>query len=131
MNIDFSKMVTIEDKQLEKIENLKQSIATVRYEHETSGILVNGFFLNTGRDSQALLTGAALEAFMDDTYTCRWKTSEGFIELDAPSLIAMSRAMRKHVQACFNREADLLEHVNAGTYQDSMLEEGWPNEIQK
>lgn len=131
MNIDFSKVITKGDKYVERLNNIKNTIAAKRYMEETSGILVNGFFLNTGRDSQALLTGAALEAFMDDTYTCRWKTAEGFIELDSASLITISREMRKHVQACFNREADLLEHVDAGTYEDSMLEEGWPNEVQK
>lgn len=126
MKFDFSQMITIEQKQSEKVSKVKQHIADRRYNEETRGITVAGFFLNTERDSQALLTGAALEAFMDDTYTCRWKTSEGFIELDAPSLIAMSRAMRQHVQACFNREADLLDALENGSFTSDMLEVGWP-----
>lgn len=126
MKIDFGKMITAEEKTAEKISKLKQMIAERRYQEETRGITVAGFFLNTERDSQALLTGAALEAFMDSSYTCRWKTAEGFVELDSASLINISRAMRQHVQSCFNREADLLEALENGSFTSDMLEVGWP-----
>ncbi|WEW99795.1 DUF4376 domain-containing protein [Pseudomonas nitroreducens] len=106
--------------------DLKSLISTRRYLAETAGIIVNGMPLDTGRDSQALVTGAALQALIDSTYTCQWKTSEGFVELDAVHIIAMSSAVRAHVQECFDREAELLVHLEAGTFVDSMLEEGWP-----
>lgn len=125
--IDFSKMVTIEDKEISAKAQLKADIAARRYKAETQGIVVDGTFINTERDSQALITGAALSAFMDNTYVCRWKTPDGFIDLDSTSLINISQVMRKHVQACFDREDVLVTALENGTYTESMLEEGWPN----
>lgn len=125
MNIDFSKMIVI-DREKERTNQIKSEIASRRYAEETRGINVSGFYLNTERDSQSLLTGAALAAYMDSNYTCRWKTSEGFVELDASSLINISHVMRQHVQSCFDREGDLLAALEDGTYADAMLDEGWP-----
>ena len=127
--IDFSQMITPED-QLSKEDRITRSnIATKRYAVETQGIVVDNMFINTERDSQGLITGATLSAFMDPTYVCRWKTPVGFVELDAPTLITISQEMRKHVQSCFDREEQLLKALEAGTYTESMLEEGWPSGI--
>ncbi|MBB1605199.1 MULTISPECIES: DUF4376 domain-containing protein [unclassified Pseudomonas] len=101
-------------------------IAARRYQAETAGITVNGTDVPTARDSQALVTAAMLAAVLDPNYTCRWKTTEGFVTLDAQALIAMASAMRAHVQACFDREAELLAHLEAGTFEESMLDQGWP-----
>lgn len=101
-------------------------IAARRYLAETSGITVGGMFIDTGRDSQALITGAALSAFIDPTYLCNWKTPDGFVQIDAPTLIAVSKAVRQHVQACFDRESELLSALEAGEYAPDMLEKGWP-----
>lgn len=101
-------------------------IADRRYQAETAGITVNGMHLPTDRDSQALVTGAALAAVIDSNYRCQWKTAEGFIELDAQQIIAIASAMRAHVQACFDREAKLLAMLEAGTYTDVLLDQGWP-----
>lgn len=102
------------------------AIAARRYEAETAGISVNGMPLDTGRDSQALVTGAALAAVIDSAYICQWKTAGGFVDLDAPQIIAIASAMRAHVQACFDREAELLDAVAAGTYTAEQLDQGWP-----
>lgn len=103
-------------------------VAARRYQAETAGITVDSMTIDTGRDSQALITGAALAAMLDPAYTCSWKTQAGFIELTAEQIIALAQAVRAHVQACFDREADLLEALASGTFTDAMLEEGWPNE---
>ncbi|MCV6429375.1 DUF4376 domain-containing protein [Pseudomonas aeruginosa] len=101
-------------------------IAARRYQAETAGIIVNGMALPTDRDSQALVTGAALAAWMDQDYTCQWKTADGFVALAAQQIIALASAMRAHVQACFDREAALLDALAAGTYTDEQLDQGWP-----
>lgn len=101
-------------------------IANRRYKAETAGITVNGMPLDTGRDSQALVTGAALAAVIDPNYTCQWKTAGGFVDLAAQQIIDLASAMRAHVQACFDREAALLDALAAGTYTDEQLDEGWP-----
>lgn len=80
---------------------------------ETAGIDVNGFTVRTDRESQALITGAALKAMQDSTYSCRWKGVGGFIELTAPQILAIADAVRAHVQSCFDREAELLPLIDA------------------
>ena len=89
----------------EDLRNRKyREIATARYNAEIAG--VNG--IRTDRESQGLITGAALKAMQDNTYTCNWKGVDGFITLTAPQIIAIADAVRQHVQACFDREAELL-----------------------
>ncbi len=90
-------------------ERKAQELAEARWRAETGG--VDG--IRTDRESQALITGAALKAMQDETYSCKWKTEGGFTELTAPQILAIADAVRTHVQACFDREAELLALVDA------------------
>ncbi len=94
-------------------EQKKAEIAASRYTRETAGTTVNSILIDTGRDSQALITGAALAAVIDDSYSLNWKTSAGFIHLTAPEIIAVAQAVRAHVQSCFDREGELVAQVDA------------------
>lgn len=91
----------------------KADIAAARYEAETAGTTVNGITIDTGRDSQALITGAAVAAMLDDGYSLNWKTATGFIHLSAQEIIAVAQAVRAHVQSCFDRESELVALVDA------------------
>ena len=91
----------------------KAEIAAARYEAETAGTTVNGVLIDTGRDSQALITGAAVAAMLDSEYSLNWKTESGFIHLSAPEIIAVAQAVRAHVQTCFDREGELVAQVDA------------------
>lgn len=91
----------------------KAAIAAMRYEREIAGVEVNGILIDTGRDSQALITGAALAAMLDDDYSLNWKTEAGFIHLTAPQIIAVAQAVRAHVQSCFDKEGELVALVDA------------------
>lgn len=91
----------------------RAEIAAARYEREIAGVEVNGILLDTGRDSQALITGAALAAMLDENYSLNWKTTSGFIHLTAPEIIAVAQAVRAHVQSCFDREGELVALVDA------------------
>lgn len=102
------------------------AIAARRYQEETKGTDMNGTGTSTSRESQSLITGAALQATIDSTYTCCWKTASGFIDLSAQQILNLATAVRAHVQACFDREAVLLDAVTAGTFTPDMLEQGWP-----
>jgi hypothetical protein len=108
-------------------EFVKQVVASRRYTEETKGIVVNGIAINTERSSQGLILGAALEAFMDPDYTLNWKTPQGFIPLNAPTVLFIAKAIRAHVQACFNREAVLVAALDSNSYNDSMIDSGWPS----
>lgn len=102
-------------------------IADRRFQAETGGMIYQGMMLATDRESQSLITGAAVSAMLDEAYTVRWKTADGFVELTAEQIIGVATAVRAHVQACFDREAELLAEVEAGTLTPEMLDEGWPN----
>lgn len=106
----------------------KASIAAARYKVETAGTTVNGVLIDTGRDSQALITGAALAAMLDDGYSLNWKTSAGFIHLTAPEIIAVAQAVRAHVQTCFDREGELVALVDAAQNVDELnvIRITWP-----
>lgn len=109
------------------VDEVEATIAARRYEEEVGGITINGLQINTDDRSKLLINGAALEATIDPSYTMQWKTQDGFVELNSQQVIAIARAVRAHVQACFDREAELLAHLEAGTFTEDMLEEGWPS----
>lgn len=106
----------------------KQEIAAARYKAETAGVTVNGILIDTGRDSQALITGAALAAMLDENYSLNWKTTAGFIHLSAPEIIAVAQAVRTHVQTCFDREGELVALVDAAETKEDLDEIiiSWP-----
>jgi hypothetical protein len=106
----------------------RAAIAAARYSTETAGTTVNGITIDTERDSQALITGAAVAAMLDDNYSLNWKTDAGFIHLSAPEIIAVAQSVRAHVQACFDREAELCALVDAAETKEDLDEIiiSWP-----
>lgn len=127
VSIDWSKLITQEQKQEKATAARRASIASKRYDVETSGIVFNGIQIDTGRDSQGMIAGAALGAVLDPAYVCRWKTPSGSVTLDSDQLKAVAQAVRAHVQACFDREFELIDHFDQGTFTEDMLDDGWPN----
>ena len=106
----------------EDLRNRKyREIAQARYNAEIAG--VNG--IRTDRESQGLITGAALKAMQDNTYTCNWKGIDGFITLTAPQIIAIADVVRQHVQSCFDHEAELLPLIEAATTQAELNVVKW------
>lgn len=101
-------------------------IAARRFQAETGGTTVAGVQVNTERDSQALLTGAAFAATLDPAYHIKWKAATGFVDLSAQQIIGVASAVRAFVQSCFDRESELLGAVADGSITGEMLEEGWP-----
>lgn len=110
----------------EQREQITQQIAGRRWQAEVAGIDIGGMRIDTGRDIQALITGATVQAMLDPSYALRWKTPDGFVDLTAEQIIGVATAARAHVQAAFNREAELLEALEAGTFTPEMLDQGWP-----
>jgi len=114
------------EREQQQRDELAQQIAERRWQAEVAGIDVGGMHIDTGRDSQALITGATVQAMLDPSYALRWKTPDGFVDLTAEQIIGVATAARAHVQACFNREAELLDALEAGTFTPEMLDQGWP-----
>lgn len=101
-------------------------IADRRWAAEVAGVDITGIHVDTDDRSKLLINGAALEAMIDPGYVMKWKTLSGFVELQAAQVLAVARAVRAHVQACFDREAVLLDAVANGTITADMIEESWP-----
>lgn len=102
-------------------------LAALRFGNETAG--VSG--LRSDRESQALLTGAALAASLDPEYTVDWKSTAGWTTLDAVQLLAAAQTVRGHVQACFSNERGLAAAIDAAEDMDAVLAidlgQGWPS----
>ena len=108
------------------VEQWADQIAARRFEVETGGVTVAGVQINTERDSQSLLTGAAFAASLDPEYRIKWKAATGFVDLTGEQILGIASQVRAFVQACFNREAELLGAVADGSITAEMLEDGWP-----
>lgn len=104
-------------------------VAAERFKREAAGVVVDGLHIETTRESQALIASTGLSAVLDPEYRCNFKTLTGFVSIGSAQIIAIAKAVRAHVQACFDRELTLLRAVEAGTYTQAMLEEGWPSSL--
>ena len=114
--IDWTKVITVEDKFAKAKEAKKAEIAQARYEAEIAGVTINGVSIKTDRETQAVLTAACLQAYIDSGYSLNWKTGDGtFVSLAAEQIMAFGTAVRAHVQSCFDREAELLPLIEAAT----------------
>lgn len=113
---------TLEEAKAAKLDE----IANARFEAETGGVDVQGTHIATDRESQALITGAALQATQDAGYKCQWKAKGGFTELTAEKIKAVAVAVRAHVQSCFDKEKELVEKVNAAETVEAVEAISWP-----
>ena len=96
-------------------------IAAARYTAETGGCSVDGVTIATDRGSQALLTAAVVSARLDPEFKTRWKCADGrFVTLDAFQLRAIGDAVIAHVEACFARESELCEQIDAATTPEEL-----------
>lgn len=121
---------TIDDELVPTFEELKAAkydeIAASRYAAETGGCTVNGMTIATDRGSQALLTAAVVMARMDPEFKTRWKCADGrFVSLDAMQLRAIGDAVTAHVEACFAREAELVELIDAAQTPEDLAAIKW------
>lgn len=113
---------------------LRKAAAAQRWKAEVGGCVVDGAVIQTDRDTQSKLTGAALEAELSARegrpYAVRWLTPDGFTDLDGEGVVALARAVRTHVQACFDRQADLWAEIDAAPAVADLLaigiDTGWP-----
>lgn len=107
----------------------KEALAARRYEAETGGTVVNSMVIETDRDTQSILTAARIRAKEDAAYTVNWKTSSGFVALDATTVIAIADAVATHVQNCFDKEKQLTDEidtaVDVAALRNIDIEAGW------
>ena len=124
--INWAAVITKEDIELDILSQTRNRIANKRYSVEVGGMDVAGLMISTDDRSKLLINGAAFEAMIDPNYVLKWKTEDGFVELNAEQVIFIARSIRAHVQTCFDRESELIADLNAGTFTEEMLNNGWP-----
>jgi hypothetical protein len=126
MSIDWTKVITAEDKFAKAKEAKKAEIAQARYNAEIAGVTFNGVLIKTDRETQAVLTSACLQAYIDSGYSLNWKTGDGtFVSLAAEQIMAFGTAVRAHVQGCFDHEAELLPLIEAATTEAELEAINW------
>jgi len=109
----------------EALAEAKARVTARRDNAVAAGIVVGGFPVQTDNLSQQRITGAALAALIYPETTVQWKMGGGeFVTLDAQTIIGIAQAVRAHVQACFDREAELRSLIDAGESPD--IDAGWP-----
>ncbi|SEO23787.1 protein of unknown function [Gemmobacter aquatilis] len=123
--IDWTRVIPAETRNAETLAARRAAIKLRRDRAIAAGIVLDGLPVATDDVSQARLTGAALAAMLDPETCVQWKLPDGrFILLAAGQILAIARAVRAHVQACFDHEAALLAALAEGGAVDA--ETGWP-----
>jgi hypothetical protein len=65
--------------------------------------------------------GAVVGAQIDPNAVINWKMADGtFVTLDAQAITAVAMAVRAHVQACFDNEAQLKAQIEAAATPDEI-----------
>lgn len=93
-------------------------LANYRHEIENGGITIGGVSVRTDTATRTNLLGARIRAEADPQYTLKWKADNGFVTLNASTIIAISDAVANHVQKCFDAEyavTNLIEQYQSYT----------------
>lgn len=92
----------------------KDEATALRWEREVAGIVINGVPVATDDRSKTLILGKRAKARENPDMTFRWKTAGGtWVELTGSQIIAIADAVADHVQACFDREGELHDLIDA------------------
>lgn len=113
------------------LEQRLAELASLRYEKEIAGIMVNGAAIATDRASQALITGAWSISQINPSVLIDWKTASGvWVQIDAATIAGIAAMVAAHVQTCFSAERVHAEALAALTTSEAVaaydLTTGWP-----
>lgn len=98
-----------------------------RKEVMRAGLLHDGARILPTDKTKARLAAAVSRAQTDSEAEFDWLFEDGeWRTLSAQGLIEMNGALSEFVEACFSRERELLAAIEGGTFDDSMLLQGWP-----
>lgn len=95
--------------------DLAPLLIDVRNQKIHGGLTVAGIAIQSDDTTQARLHAVRYMADLNPAFTVQWKTENGYVTLDATTIVALSNAMMAHVQNCFNAEAIVLDQLE--TYE--------------
>jgi hypothetical protein len=104
----------------------KEELKDTRYNEEISHPTID-----TSRQSQAMINGVWSAAQLDPNIIVNFKQKDGtWVQLNATAIFYVAQQVVAHVQACFNREKELSDLIDAATTHDEILavdlNSGWP-----
>lgn len=94
------------------IEELKDNLPSIRYTHETGGILIDGKLMPTDRETRSFL---ASSIGLDPAKEVNVKVSGTFEKRKIGDLQSDYIKVMEHVQACFDAELEVLQIVESGS----------------
>jgi hypothetical protein len=105
--------------------------AVVRWQKEINGTVYGGYPLATDNISQTKYLGALIASQLNPNITIKWKLANGnFVTLNATTISNVTTKVREYIQSCFDREAELIDLINAAATPDDVevidLSTGWP-----
>ncbi|KAA0579008.1 DUF4376 domain-containing protein [Azospirillum sp. B21] len=120
---------------LDEVKDARKAAATdLRWQKETGGIVIGGVPVATDDRSKTLILGKRAQAQSNPAASFRWKAASGeWVDLTGAQIIAIADAVADHVQACFDREGELHDLIDAaGPDAADVLavdiSAGWPGE---
>lgn len=111
----------------------KADIAHMRWQAEVGGMDFDNLRIPTDRETQAIVD-RIVKAYQDKDLDgpVKFKLPQGFFDLTESHLKAIKRAGAQHIQACFRKEADLCEAVEAAADEAELkaidITTGWPGQ---
>ena len=119
-----------EDEINNKIDDIINELAKIRYQHEIGGVNIGDIIIDTNRQSQALINGAYSTTLINPNTTINFKATTGWINLNANDIINIATIVSMHVQSCFNRELELYTLIKSSNNINDIinidLNSGWP-----
>jgi len=82
-----------------------EELKKVRNEKLKAGLSMDGITVETDDVTQTRLMAIRIMAKEDSSYSVKWKTRAGFVDLNARTIVAIADAVLAHVQACFIAES--------------------------
>lgn len=106
------------------IDERRSELAAVRYEKETSGVVVDGFDVATDRNSQQMLLTLSFYFGKNSDKDIYFKGKKTWKKLKASEFDNIISAVVNHIQACFKRERELSLSLESDINTD--INTGWP-----
>lgn len=114
--LEAGRIVTLDQQKISK----KKINASIRYDHETSGIYYNGHLILTAREDINNLNATMEKIRRGLIPSISWKCGDGsYIDLTTDNILDIEIAILTHIQSCFATEKVYNDAIDiASTIED-------------